>query len=289
MTLTPAAIALMLQRLAPLGSLTMDDQTTVAGRAAYVLAFTPAAPDTAIGSVRVAVDGEKYIPLRLQVFSKAGAEPTLQAGFDSVSFDPIDESRFTFTPPEGAEVTTKTVDAGKMHEQDGAAESELKDEARKALAGGELRRAFLTQDEARDLVPYELATAGADARPFKWAFVMKQGTPVTALGLPLFDMGGATGGTDPDDGTPSGPTVAQVYGAGLGSIVLMQSPSTAQTRSELDKLPGVFEKLDVNGNQASVVTTPLGGVVVWQQGSTTLIAAGMVPAADLKAFASSVR
>ena len=289
MTLTPAAITVMLQRLAPLGSMTVDDQTTIAGRAAYVLAFTPAADDTALGSVRVAVDGEKYVPLRLEVFSKGAAEATLQAGFDSVSFDPIDESRFVFTPPEGAEVTTKTIDAERMHEQGEAKQSELEEQARKALAGGELRRAFLTQDEARDLVPYELATAGANPRPFKWAFVMKQGMPVTALGSPLFDMGAANGGTDPGDGTPSGPAVAQVYGAGLGSIVLMQSPTTPQTRSELDKLPGVFEKLDVNGNQASVVTTPLGGVVVWQQGGTTLIAAGMVPAADLKAFAGSVR
>lgn len=290
MTPTPAAIGLMLQRLAPLGSMTVDGQETVAGRDAYVLTFTPAAPDTALGSVQVAVDGEKYIPLRVQVFSKGGTEPTMQAGFDSISFDSIDASRFAFTPPAGATVTTKTIDADRMREQSAAKEDELKDEARQALAGGELRRAFLSQAQAKDLVPFDLATASEDARPFRWAFVMKQGMPVTSLGSPLFDMGGVTGGdAESGDLAPSGPAVAQVYGSGLGSIVLVQSPSSAQTRSELDKLPDVFDKLDVNGHQAAVVTTPLGGVVMWQQGSTTLVAAGMVPAADLKAFASSVR
>ena len=32
------------------------------------------------------------------------------------------------------------------------------------------------------------------------------------------------------------------------------------------------------------MTTPLGGVYIWQQGDTTLMAAGMVPKADLEAF-----
>ena len=292
MTLTPEAIGAMLQRLAPLGAMAVDGQTTVAGREAYVLTFTPTATDTALGSVAVAVDGETYVPLRLQVFAKGGTEATLQFGFDSISFDPIDASRFTFAPPAGAGVTTKTIDAAKLHERMDAKGSELKAAARRAVTGGDLRRAFLTQAQAKGLVPYELATASADTRPFRWAFVMKQGMPITSLGSPLFDLSGM--GADAQragqaaDAT-AGPTTAQVYGSGLGTIVLLQSPATSQTGSELKQLPDVFDKMSVNGHQAAVVTTPLGGVIVWQQGDTILAAAGVVPAADLKAFASSVR
>ena len=45
----------------------------------------------------------------------------------------------------------------------------------------------------------------------------------------------------------------------------------------------------MNGAKALEVGTPLGGVIVWQQGGTTLVAGGMVPMSDLEAFASSVR
>ena len=290
--LTPSAISAMLLRLAPLGAMSVDGQTTVAGRDAYVLKFTPAAADTALGSVQVAIDGKTYVPLRLQVFAKGATEPTLQFGFDTVSFGAVDPSRFSFTPPAGAAVTTKTIDAGKVREQAKAEGDKLKAAAQEAVASGDLGRAFLTQAQAAKLVPYELATASSEARPFRSAFVLKQGIPVTALGSPLLDLSGLGAdaqGAGQAAAATAGPTAAQVYGSGLGSIVLFQAPATAQTEKQLKQLPEVFDKMDINGHQAAVVTTPLGGVVVWQQGDTTLAAAGIVPAADLKAFASSVR
>ena len=45
----------------------------------------------------------------------------------------------------------------------------------------------------------------------------------------------------------------------------------------------------MNGAKAIEIGTPLGGVIVWQQDGTTLMAAGMVPMSDLEALAGSVR
>ena len=45
----------------------------------------------------------------------------------------------------------------------------------------------------------------------------------------------------------------------------------------------------MNGAQIRSMTTPLGGVYIWQQGDTTLMAGGMVHRADLEAFVTSVR
>ncbi len=45
----------------------------------------------------------------------------------------------------------------------------------------------------------------------------------------------------------------------------------------------------VDGVEAIEVGTPLGGVIVWQRGRTTLVAGGMVPMDDLRSFAGSVR
>ena len=302
-SLTPAGVGVMLQRLAPLGSLSVEGQAAIAGREAYVLAFTPAAADTALGAVKVAIDGQRYVPLRLQVFARGGTEPVLQSGFDSVSFAAIDAERFTFTPPPGANVTTETIDAAELRRRAKAETSGLEDQARKALTEGELDRALLSRSQAEQLVPYELATASADARPFRRAFVLEDGMPLTASGVPLLDlavMGALASHDGQAAGEKGGPVTVQVYGSGLGSIVLVQSPSepqpsaaeqpaTPQSPGDLEGLTGVVEQMDVNGRQAAVVTTPLGGVVMWRQGGTTLVAAGMVPAADLRDFARSVR
>ena len=111
---TPSMASALLQRLAPLGSVTMAGQTTVAGHDAYVLKFTPASATTALGSVQVAVDGNTFVPLQLQVFAKGASSPVLQAGFSQhVSFGSHPRFALRFTPPAGTKVTTKTVNAAR--------------------------------------------------------------------------------------------------------------------------------------------------------------------------------
>ena len=55
---------------------------TVAGRDAYELVLTPAPTErTLLREVRVAVDAEKRMPLRLTVLATGSTEPALQVGF----------------------------------------------------------------------------------------------------------------------------------------------------------------------------------------------------------------
>jgi hypothetical protein len=78
----------------------------VAGRNAYELVLTPAPTErTLLREVRVAVDAEKRMPLRLTVLATGSAEPALQIGFTDLAFGPQDPTLFTFTPPPGATVT----------------------------------------------------------------------------------------------------------------------------------------------------------------------------------------
>ena len=85
---TPAAISSFLQQVAPYADVTVTGQSVVAGREVYLLTMTPTAPDTALGSVQAAIDGQTYVPLQLQVTAKRGTSPVLQFGFsDKVSYD----------------------------------------------------------------------------------------------------------------------------------------------------------------------------------------------------------
>jgi outer membrane lipoprotein-sorting protein len=305
---TPEAIVSFLQQLAPNADVSVTGQGIVAGREVYFLTMTPTAPDTALGSVQAAIDGQTYTPLQLQVTAKGATSPVLQFGFTSVSYDAVAASTFDFTPPAGTTVTTKTVDlskAAKAH--DGAASGQKSEptKAQQTQMQNVMRSALLTIPEAQKLVPFQLASAqGYTARPFQWAAVVDKGGPLTALNQPVMKLLDATGigsfggggsGTDPGAGATSsatntmGPTAILLYGKGLGTIALAETATTPELQKQLQQLPTLVDTTSVNGATVRSLTTPLGGVFVWQQGDTTLVAAGMVPAADLQAFVSTVR
>ena len=84
----------------------VDGTASVAGRNAYELVLTPAPTErTLLREVRVAVDAEKRMPLRLVVLATGSTEPVLQVGYSELAFGPQDPALFTFTPPPGATVT----------------------------------------------------------------------------------------------------------------------------------------------------------------------------------------
>ncbi|MGC5016386.1 LolA family protein [Streptosporangium sp. DT93] len=76
----------------------------VAGRAAYQLVLAPRDPSSLIREVKLALDGETLVPLRVQVYARSAAEPAFEVGFTSVTFTPPAAENFTFTPPAGAKV-----------------------------------------------------------------------------------------------------------------------------------------------------------------------------------------
>ncbi|MEP7033509.1 MAG: sigma-E factor regulatory protein RseB domain-containing protein [Actinomycetota bacterium] len=94
----------VLAEAAKYATLSLAEPERVAGRGAYVLALEPIDPTTLVGSIRVAIDAETWLPLRVQVIPKGSVDAAIEAGFTSVDFGPVDPSIFTFTPPDGATV-----------------------------------------------------------------------------------------------------------------------------------------------------------------------------------------
>jgi len=100
-----AVVGKALEAIGPDATVTEADPTVVAGRPAYVVSLIPTSGSTLVGRIDIAIDADTRVPLRMQVFARSGPAPTLDVGFESVSFSPVDPSMFTFTPPEGAAVT----------------------------------------------------------------------------------------------------------------------------------------------------------------------------------------
>ncbi|WP_031466691.1 LolA family protein [Sciscionella sediminilitoris] len=87
--------------------LTVDGTARVADRDAYELVLTPKPSEkTLVREVRVAVDAQTRMPLRFEAFGNGSADPALEFGFTKLDVGQQDPALFSFTPPQGAKVTT---------------------------------------------------------------------------------------------------------------------------------------------------------------------------------------
>jgi outer membrane lipoprotein-sorting protein len=108
MALTPQQAAQQaLAAVGPSTRVSVQSNVTIAGEAAYQLVLAPRSAGSLIGQVRIAVDGARYVPLRVQVFARGATSPAFQVGFTSVSF--VHPAAPNFTPPPGATVKTVTL------------------------------------------------------------------------------------------------------------------------------------------------------------------------------------
>lgn len=99
------AAAEAIRTLQTSSEVSVDGTSEVAGRAAYELVLTPAPSErTLLREVRIAVDAEQRVPLRLTVLAQGSADPAFEVGFTELSFGAQDPALFTFTPPPGATV-----------------------------------------------------------------------------------------------------------------------------------------------------------------------------------------
>ncbi|HEX8870019.1 MAG TPA: hypothetical protein VF821_30430, partial [Lentzea sp.] len=87
--------------------ITVDGTARVANRAAYELVLTPKPTEkTLIREVRIAVDSELKMPLRVAVLTNGASEPAGTVGFKEINVGPQDPKLFEFTPSSNAKVTT---------------------------------------------------------------------------------------------------------------------------------------------------------------------------------------
>ncbi|GLW09320.1 membrane protein [Microtetraspora sp. NBRC 13810] len=83
----------------------------VANRPSYQLVLTPKDDRSLVSEIKLALDGETFVPLRFQVYAKGSLEPAFEVGYTSVTFSPPAPENFTFTPPAGAKVEEQTLGA----------------------------------------------------------------------------------------------------------------------------------------------------------------------------------
>jgi outer membrane lipoprotein-sorting protein len=96
----------------PSTTVTVDGTSRVAGRPVYELVLAPRANASLIGQVRLAIDSETSVPLRVQVIARGASSPAFETAFTSITFDRPADSVFAFTPPAGSQVTESALPLG---------------------------------------------------------------------------------------------------------------------------------------------------------------------------------
>jgi outer membrane lipoprotein-sorting protein len=106
----------LLAAVDPTTEVTVDGTAEVAGRAAYELVLAPRDDGSLIDDVRMAVDSETSMPLRVQVNSDGADEPAFEVGFTSVTLGEPSDDVFRFNPPPGATVEEHDLSDLRKHE-----------------------------------------------------------------------------------------------------------------------------------------------------------------------------
>ncbi|GAA3242544.1 sigma-E factor regulatory protein RseB domain-containing protein [Dactylosporangium siamense] len=98
------AADLALKAIDPTTQVSIGNSAKIAGRDAYELILRPRDTASLIGQVRLAIDAQEKLPLRVQVFAKGQGNPAFEVTFTQVSFARPDDSQFVFNPPAGTKV-----------------------------------------------------------------------------------------------------------------------------------------------------------------------------------------
>ena len=123
----------LLAKVRESSNVAVDGTATVADRPAYELVLTPKPTErTLLREIRVAIDSQTRMPLRLSVLSNGTTSPALELAFSKIEFADQSPDLFAFTPPKGAKVTEKQA---KIDERDKALANEAK-QATKVVGDG---------------------------------------------------------------------------------------------------------------------------------------------------------
>ena len=94
-----------LAAIEPSTTVSTEGTAVVAGRPAYELVLRPRDTASLVGQVRIAVDAEQNVPLRVRVYAQDATTAAVEIGFSQISFETPGDEHFDFVPPPEASVT----------------------------------------------------------------------------------------------------------------------------------------------------------------------------------------
>lgn len=234
-----------------------------AGQASYTVRLAPAHDGGLLGSVEVAWDALRGVPLRAAIYAQGDSTPVLELAASAIKYGPVSPGVFSVSSPPG----TKVVDV-KVPSSTTAS----------AAKRGTAHKADKAHGKAAEVT-------GVPAVQAKLPFTLAAPDRLAELprtNVRLLEMGGH-------------PAALVTYGQHLGAIaVLERSSEKGAVPSKAAPAPGSDPKGDggaglpsisVNGATGNELATALGTFISFQRGGVSYTVAGSVPAAAAEAAA----
>ncbi|HLI59350.1 MAG TPA: hypothetical protein VKV21_06755 [Solirubrobacteraceae bacterium] len=247
---TVAAIASELTKLMRHLDIAGPTPTDVAGQPAYRVTVSPKTSAGLIGSLQLAWDAARGIPLQFDIYARGNSTPVLGLQATSISYGPVPASVFAVSPPAGAQI----VHVGRLGGVGG-------DRAGKAGAHHPPVTG-VPRVAAHLAFPFHPPTS-VDGQPLRSARLIGAGPKAGALLL---------------------------YGQGLGTIVALEKPSHGGVTSQAPTLGGGLSipTRTVDGVPATVLSTPLGTLLRLTRDKVSYTIVGSITAPSAQAAAGAL-
>ena len=99
--------------------------SNVGGRPAYTVQLSPKDPGGLLGSVRLAWDATRGVPLRAAVYARGGTKPVLELKATSIRYGSVPLSTVAIAPPAGARVVDLALPSRRAGGKSGAGQTKL--------------------------------------------------------------------------------------------------------------------------------------------------------------------
>ena len=234
----------------------------VAGQPAYKIRITPKHDGGLLGSVQLAWDASRGIPLGIAIYSNSSSTPVLELKATSISYGAVKSHVFAIKAPAGAHVVSiGSLGGGASATGAMRAHKAGKGKAGKADAQG------TTPAQVQAKLPFTLAAPGT--------LVGLNRQSVSALNW------------------SGSPAALVTYGQGLGGIAVIEQTASPQSSSQSSgggsglSLPTVTINpgKNISGQELS---TPLGTVLTFSTGGVDYTVLGSVPAVAANAAAKAL-
>jgi outer membrane lipoprotein-sorting protein len=243
---TVAQIQTELQRLARHLGISGAAPSDVAGRPTYTVTVTPKPAGGLLGSVQLAWDAFKGVPLRFAVYARGDSSPVIELKATGITYGLVSTGVFSISPPAGAKVVKVARPAGTTSEHGG--------HHRKGGHGREVTGVKAVQSHLKFTLAAPRALAGRSRQTVR-----------------LLDWAGR-------------PAALVTYGQGLGGIAVIEQQATAQTARQLNLSQGsgdhargiTLPTTSINGTTAQELDTALGTVVRFTRAGVTYTVLGSV-------------
>jgi outer membrane lipoprotein-sorting protein len=254
-----ALIQSVLKRLMGHVDISGAQPTDVAGQPAYRVVVSPKHDGGLLGSVQLAWDAQRGVPLQFAIYARGSSTPVVSLKATSISYGSVPASDFDIKPPTGSQIVQLGSSASAHGSAAGLGAMALRHERRRLLHGHAAHRRA-----AHSRITGTRAVAAAV--PFTLD------APRTLVGLPRHTVRVLRMGSEP--------AAMVVYGENLGGIVAIERKATAGAKPGTEQSFGGLRlpTVSINGAKGQELSTPLGTVLTFSRGGVSYTVLGSVPA-----------